>query len=380
MRNLCTIQTIKGIEPIPGKDRIVLLSFVNTGWKVIGGVDSKVGDKVIYCEVDTILPIRPEFEFLRSRCFNAKWNGFRIKCMKMGGVFSEGLALPLTVLSEDFPDGKDVTSLIGAIKYDPELLEEKENAQQKKHKYPWFLKLMFHIPAFKQWYMERTKMGWPKFISKTDETRVQVLPYLFEDKWKNLPIYITEKADGQSATYALNDGVFYVCSRNILLSKSKVRNNKLYGDAQTKYLLTAKIFDIKNKLMKYKKDTGHNIYIQGEQLGPGIQGNKYGLPGLAFYVFNVYDITAKRYFSFLETKNFCIEYGFNMVPILAETTFYFTMDELIEMSKGESKLCKGVPREGIVIRAKNPLPPENGMANMFSFKVINPDFMIKYGA
>jgi hypothetical protein len=382
MRNLATIQTIKDITPIPEKDKIVLASFIGTGWKVIVGVDMKPGDKVVYCEPDTILPQKSEFEFLRKRCFNAKWNGFRIKRMLMAGVLSEGIAFPLkevSGISDRFKDGQDVTDIIGAIKYDPELLEEQNNTSTSK--YPKWMQFCFRIPFLKKILLPRTKSSWPQFVSKTDETRIQTLQYVF-DSWKHEQIYITEKVDGQSATYALKDNDFYICSRNVCLSRAKIRKASAYKNQMNNYFETAKRNNIAQKLKKFKKNTGHNIYIQGEQMGPGIQGNKYNLPTLRFFIFNVYDITEKRYFSGNDVRNFCIEYGFDMVPFLCECTFEWnTTEELVEYAKGDSKLGDGVsttPREGIVIRTRKVKDPEIRMSNMASFKVINSDFLKKY--
>ena len=89
------------MEDIEGKDRIKLASFESVGWKVIVSTEQKVGDLVCYCEPDTLLPVKPEFEFLRKRCFKESWNGFVIKRMRMGGVLSEGLAIPLKELNGD---------------------------------------------------------------------------------------------------------------------------------------------------------------------------------------------------------------------------------------------------------------------------------------
>lgn len=379
MRNLVTIQTVKTVEPIQGKDRIVLASFVSVGWKVIVGVETRPGDKMVYCEPDTVLPVRPEFEFLRSRCYNEAFNGFRIKQMKMAGVMSYGLAIPLKEVpgvSERLSDGKDITTLIGAIKYDPELRQEQMESSKKK--YNFFLRLLFRIPAFKEWYFHRSKAYWPKFISKTDETRVQTLQYVFNELFGKM-VFITEKVDGQSATFALKDGVFYVCSRNLCITKERIRSLKRYATQQSKYLETAKLYDIAAKLRAYKKQTGHDIYIQGEQIGPGIQGNKYGTSTLWFYVFNVFDITEGRYFNGNEVRNFCHEFGFQMVPFVYEGKFeWMNTDELLEFAKGYSRLYPTTPREGIVIRSQKTLPPMNGMSNMLSFKAINPDFLVKY--
>lgn len=183
MRKLCSVQTIKSLDKIEGKDRIFLASFVNTGWHVIVGTDLKVGDMVVYCEVDTVLPVKPEFEFLRPRCWNNAYQGFRIKAMKMGNVFSEGIVFPLYILPEGtYNDGQDITELIGAVKYDPEAQEEKRYAPTKK--YNRFMRFLFRIPWLKKILLPGKKgKNWPPFISHTDETRcISKGTWIFTDK------------------------------------------------------------------------------------------------------------------------------------------------------------------------------------------------------
>lgn len=70
-------------------DRIVLATVL--GWTVIVQKDFKVGDKIVFAEIDSVFPEKPEFEFLRSK-------KFRIKTMKMGGVISQGIVFPLSIL------------------------------------------------------------------------------------------------------------------------------------------------------------------------------------------------------------------------------------------------------------------------------------------
>ena len=101
MHDLSVISTIKSITPIEGKDRIVLANVENYN-VIINKEDFKVGDKCIYIFYDSFLPVRDEFEFLRARTFSSRFGGgFRIRPMKMGGVISEGLVLPLSILPED---------------------------------------------------------------------------------------------------------------------------------------------------------------------------------------------------------------------------------------------------------------------------------------
>ena len=86
MRKLASIQKIEWIRPIEGKDRIVLAGIL--GWQVIVKKDEfQVGDLCVYVEIDSQLPEKPEYEFLRPK-------KFRIRTMKMGGVLSEGICLP----------------------------------------------------------------------------------------------------------------------------------------------------------------------------------------------------------------------------------------------------------------------------------------------
>ena len=66
MHELATVSVIQDIRPIEGKDRIVLARVENYD-SIIQKDGFIVGDKVIYVYYDAVLPVRPEFEFLRKR-------------------------------------------------------------------------------------------------------------------------------------------------------------------------------------------------------------------------------------------------------------------------------------------------------------------------
>ena len=71
MRNLASIQVIKSLSPIPGADKIEKAEVL--GWELVVKKDEfKVDDKVIYVEIDSILPELPPFEFMRSRKFRVR--------------------------------------------------------------------------------------------------------------------------------------------------------------------------------------------------------------------------------------------------------------------------------------------------------------------
>src|SRR5574344_932281 len=82
-REMAYVVTVNKIDPIEGKDRIVYAHFAENGYGVICDKSFSEGDKAVYFEVDSVLPVRPEFEFLRKRCYKENLNGFLIKNMKM---------------------------------------------------------------------------------------------------------------------------------------------------------------------------------------------------------------------------------------------------------------------------------------------------------
>lgn len=94
------------------------------------------------------------------------------------------------------------------------------------------------------------------------------------------------------------------------------------------------------------------------------------MPGKDFYIFNVYNIKEKRLLNYFQIDSFCNCFGFKMVPVIETGEFKYTIDELIKFSNGKSMLYDTL-REGIVVRNIH-------AKNKISFKVINPEFLLKY--
>lgn len=363
MRKLASIQKIENISPIIGADNIELATIL--GWKVIIRKDDnyKINDICVYIEIDSILPEKPEFEFLKEK-------KYKIKTWKLNkfNVISQGIIFPLTILPKSkYKIGDDVTKVLGIKKYDPEDEKEKKLIQNKQlknkmvkyfYRYEWFRKLIK---------IARKSGKWPSFIPKTDEIRLQSFPGLL----KNEDIFYTsEKCDGQSGTFAIKwkkrFGIFkfpefYVCARKIRL---------LWPD-KSNYWKIFKKLNLEKKLKWLKRD----IAIQGEIIGPGVQKNKYKLKELEFRIFLVYDIKKKKYLPYdqlLEiTKK---KLGLMTVPIISNHFILKkSVDKMVEYSKGSSLLTEPevyIPREGIVFRSIT--------NSHFSFKVINPDFLLKF--
>ena len=337
MRNLASIQRIKALDPIEGADAIERATVM--GWQlVVKKNEFNVGDLIIYVEIDSILPEKPEFEFLKAR-------GMRIRTVRLRGQVSQGICFPLSFLPTGFviEEGADCTTELGVVKYEPP------------------------IPACLSGI---AKGKFPSFIPKTDETRVQVLQKLL-DKYKGEKCYITEKVDGSSTTYYLNNAEFGVCSRNL----------ELLEDVENSLWKVARLFDIENKLRSY----GKNIALQGELVGEGIQSNKLKLRGQTILFFNAFDIDKFEYFNFKEFQNLLTVLELPMVPVVSfDYELENDIDSIVKMAVRKSIICPEVWAEGIVIRPLTDkidllLSTNNFNNGRVSFKAINPEFLIKYG-
>jgi len=358
-RKLATIRTISEIRQIEGADNIELA--IVDGWKVVVGkeVGHKVGNPVVYCEVDSFLPIRPEFEFLRKSSYKkmGEVEGFRLKTIKLRGQLSQGLILPMDVfvdygyrvsddLLNDYPalepdrtvilagdmievrDGVDVTSILGIVKYDPPIPAELAGI---------------------------AKGLFPSFIPKTDEERIQNLSEFYED-YKKHTFVETEKLEGSSTTFFLNDDAFGVCSRNLELLETE--SNTLWKIARE--------LKIEEKLKQY----GKNLALQGECIGEGIQGNIYKLKGQTVRFFNAFDIIDQRRLKFDEFHSLMDELELQTIPIvIAKYQLPDTIDELLSRVEGKSILNSQTNREGSVFRS---------LDGTISFKVISNAYLLKH--
>lgn len=346
-RKLATIQRISELNPIPNADKIEVASVL--GWKVVVKKEQfKVGDLCVFVEIDSLLPQKPQFDFLQK-------SKFRVRTIRLRGQVSQGLALPLTgeffnedynigILGSEITAGADVTEALGIEKYLPQ------------------------IPANVAGLVKGT---FPSFIPKTDETRVQVLQDVL-NKYINTPCYVTEKVDGCSVTYYLKDE-FGVCSRNLELKETE--DNLLWKQAR--------LNKIEEKLKLAKEKYGYNFAIQCELIGQGVQKNNLKIEGNKIPCFNVFNIDKYEYLPYTKFIEFCTVFDIETVPIVEKVyNLENSIDRLVEKSKGFSELNNKVYREGIVIRPHNELV-DLQMSSLFnngrvSFKSINPDYLLKY--
>ena len=354
MRKLASIRRIAEIKPIEGADAIEAVR-VDGWWCVTKKGEFKVNDLCTYFEVDSFLPVRPEFEFLRKACFKSTkhlGDGFRLKTIKLRGQVSQGLALPITILSSfgdyykgivppnhwsngtisvKYIEGEDVTDFIGVKKWEAPLPAQLAGV---------------------------ARGNFPSFIRKTDQERIQNCYGDLVKTHKDVQFEATLKLDGSSMTVYLNDGQFGVCSRNLDLKETE--DNTFWKVAR------------KLKLEEALRSYGRNIALQGELMGPGVQCNREQLPDHDFYLFDVWNIDGQCYippWKLPEVVLDLYEFGsvIKTVPNLGQSVpLGLNLDQLIE--KSDIKSLNHPVAEGIVYRS---------MTDGVSFKVINNKFLLQ---
>jgi RNA ligase (TIGR02306 family) len=363
-RKLASVQRIRNIIPIEGADSIEIA--VINSWKVVvKRGEFKEGDLCIYCEIDSFLPIREEFEFLRKSSYKKMPDGkegFRLKTIKLRGQISQGLILPLSILnSKEFSEmqigiskqpwgdqlqlgpyddallieeGIDLTSILGIAKYEPP------------------------VPVN---LAGKVKGMFPGFLRKTDEERIQNLTSEYDSiRSSNDNFFVTEKLDGSSATFYFKNGEFGVCSRNLDLLES----------SENTFWKVARELMIEEKLGILDR----NYALQGELIGEGIQGNPYKVKGHTVKIFNVFDIDNQTYLELEEMENLLKSinvdsFKLEMVPIITRNyNLPKTIEEVLLEAEDKSSLCDNIDREGIVIRNAD---------KSISFKAISNTFLLK---
>jgi hypothetical protein len=378
-RALAYVVTIDEIKPIDGYDRVEYAR-TNGWWVIISKSDNlQVGDKCVYFEVDSKVNAEDErFAFLEKR-------NYKIKTQKMCKVISQGLLMPVSMFPEigDVDVNTDVTDILKityAVEEDNVRKNGDPNAKYKAmasrrpniFKKPWARWMMRRAWGRKAMFFffgkkKDNPRGFPTFVSKTDEERVENQPWRIGDGQTYL---CTEKLDGTSCTYALerkgkNKFEFYVCSRNVRQQDEKqecYHDHNIYWDLAFKYNIEQHLKDFlnQNKLCEW-------VCIQGEGVG-SVQGNPLKLDEDDLYVFNFKDSYVGRWPSDMG-RNEIEKWGMKWVPILGEVQMPDTMEELKQLATGKSQLNPNVLREGLVYRS---------LDGQDSFKNVSREYLLKH--
>lgn len=410
-RELAYVVKIDAIEPIVGSDNCE--AAIVGGWRVMVRKGTfEPNDLAIYFEIDSkVDTTRPEFAFLEKK-------GGKIKTQRytFGGkglMISQGLLMAAEdfgwkfvkdsayagdpCIVKDFTktdvifatgESRFLTKELG-VTYAVEEDNSRKAASTDKYKkmagrHPnlfkkpwarwmmkreWGRKVMFFFFGKKK----DKKTGWPAWVTKTDEERVQNMPWILNDK---SPWVATEKIDGSSTTFTMKRGKkrlfgqdkneFYVCSRNVVFDKPDKKcfyPTNIYTEMAEKY----KVESVLATYLELHPDVKW-VTIQGETYGEGVQKRDYSLKGHDFMAFNLIDSVRGRWNS-VEAKNVCSTYGIPWVPILDENFILpDTVDELLAIATGES-ICDHGMREGLVFRSQDGIK---------SFKAVSNEFLLKY--
>ena len=354
MRKLASIVRISSVREIADSARLSVAEMEGKGWLVVVARDSlHSGDLAVYFEIDSALPPADKrFEFLKERCLKEwKRNGevsksvIRIKTVKLRGVISQGLLIPLTDFPElaDMQPGDDVTEKLGVEHYD-EVSAPFQDHHGENH-------------------MVLIKRGdFPGFIPKTDEERIQNLTEYFETMRGKL-FEVTAKDDGTSMTVYYAPSIheadpFRVCSRNF---------DMLPAEKCTLWEVARKL-KLEEKLSAY----GRELAFQGELVGPGINGNRDLYADFEWHVFRIWDIANACYLEASQRRALCRELGIAHVPVIDEACPVFdrftTIDSLLAFAEG--KTVHGHEREGLVFK-------EIGTTHPVTFKVVSNKYLLK---
>ena len=410
-RELAYVVKIDAIEPIVGSDNCE--AAVVGGWRVMVRKGTfKPNDLAIYFEIDSkVDTTKPEFAFLEKK-------GGKIKTQRytFGGkglMISQGLLMSAEdfgwkfikdsayagepCIVKDFTktnvifatgESRFLTKELGVTYAEEEDNSRKAASADKYKKMAGRHPNLFKKP-WVRWMMKREwgrkamffffgkkkdkKNGWPSWVVKTDEERVQNMPWILNDK---SPWIATEKIDGTSTTFTMKRGKknlfgrdkneFYVCSRNVVFTKPDqpcFYDSNVYLEMAKKY----KVEDVLSNYLELHPDVEW-VTIQGETYGEGVQKRNYSLKGHDFMAFNLIDSVRGRWNS-VEAKKLCSTYYIPWVPILDENFILpDTVDELLTIATGES-ICDHDLREGIVFRSQD---------GTKSFKAVSNEFLLRF--
>ena len=344
MRKLASIQRIWKIEPIEGADRIELAHVL--GWQcVVNKGQFQPMDTAVYFEIDSFLPIRPEFEFMRSSSYkktDIMGEGFRLRTLRFRGQISQGLLLPVDTFSElsrELEVGEDVSEQLHVRKWE---IEERATTGG-------------------------TVVGTlPYDIPHTDETRVQENPELIKE-FTGLEYYISTKMDGASHSIGIDESGFHVTGHNY----------EYKDDGSSSFYNLVKERGYREKVEAFMQQEGlKTLTIQGELCAPGIQRNRLRLVKPEWYVFTIRE-NGKRV-ELQKLLAVCEALGLKHVPIEEVGTDlpskYPTVEALLARADGEYP--KGGRKEGIVIRPTEPVFCSLISASL-SMKVVSNKYLLK---
>lgn len=381
-RKMVTIRKVSNLVPIPGADKIEVAQV--DGWQcVVKRGEFAPGDYCLYFEIDSCLPADDQrFSFLKdTKLFRGERRPV-LRTIKLRGQISQGLALPLSLFPEiekhrkwwSFINISDTVELAYKLQapLDKVLRVDKYEKEEPVKEPGWFSQFKFIPKSWKTWFFNkiyrkvkrgRLQSTFPSFIPRTDQNRIQNC-YTELVAGPNEEYEVSTKLDGSSMTFWAHEDKFGFASRNQKLGLGDGSNFEkvvLKHSLQTKFLYYCQLRNL-------------SYALQGELLGPGIQGNFEQQEDFDFFLFDIYDIVGKKYLSPAERRIFLIEYNETTQSSIKHTPI-----------KGVYKLSQYKSLEEVLASADGPgmnTPFREGdvwksLTSETSFKVISNKYLLK---
>jgi hypothetical protein len=350
---LASVQKVIKLTPIEGADLIETATVL--GWEiVIKKGEYQVGALCTYIQIDTIVPERPEFEFLRPR-------KFRVRTIKLRKQISQGLIVPLP--SGNWNEGDDVTELLGVTKYEkqdnnPQSYEKPRIPKSGVKRWIYLFKYNFLFKLF-PFLLKESRTPFPKeLVGITDEERIQNMPQVLQQYAGKLFV-VSYKLDGSSITIIHNKvrgkSKYRICSRRFELHDKK-------NDWYTTFMETNFALEIQKLVTYFATD---DVIVQGEAIGK-FNGNHHNLSRNEIRLFNIY-VNGKR----LNQQKFfevCLQLNIPHCPLFKELTMQYSLEDILKISEIKDVINPKVEAEGLVWRCVD---------DNLSFKVINNKFLLK---
>ena len=376
-RELAYIVKVLETKDIEGYDKVHYTRVLE--WWCVAPKDIKLGDLVVYFEIDSKLPANDaRFAFMEKR-------KYLVKTQKLCKTVSQGLILPLS----DFPElkgckeGDFVTDKLHVEKYDPEPINE-GSVKQKVSDFQRAMnshKRLFNNPIvrlamkfkFARWLLaklfvpKKDKCKWPEWLPKTGSERIQNLPGLLGSSTKYI---ITEKVDGCSTSFILTENDKYmVGSHNVIKNTEKDSDGgnfyktNIWAESGTNY-------NIESVLRSLKKDFKlKTVAIQGETYGDGIQKRNYSLKNKhGFVVFHIWFDSVR--IPIKDMIDICDKYNIPHVHVYNyEYSIPDTVEQIIDEVDNSKSNIDGGDIEGFVFYSQD---------CQQNFKCVSPNFLLKY--
>lgn len=291
---------IREVRPHDNAERLEIIPV--GGWQaVVKKGMFKVGDRAVYIEPDYTVPTtRPEFSFLAK---DGK-DRHRLKAVRLRGVLSYGLLIPVPDELAGVPVSANVMEELGIERYEPPVTSAGAD----------------DLPADQ----------WPEvYSSKFDIESLQNHPGLFRD---GESVIITEKIHGANARYVFSGDAFYIGSRTRWL---KPDVNHIWKRAADR---TPELEEFCRRFP--------GLVVYGEIYG-SVQSLKYGaaLGEVHFRAFAALD--KGRWCDMGALFGLFDLHKVPTAPILYEGPFSEAVVKAI--AEADSKLCDGQMMEGVVI-------------------------------